>query len=267
MSERDKKIPILMFHEIYRPEERDRLRGVTNPVYNTEVNVFRNQMSWLRSNNIKTLTIDELILQKSQPKLPFVCLTFDDGWLGNYLHAYPILKEYGFKATFFVATELLGKPFHMTWNQLKEIQASNMSIQSHTVTHRPLGGMEGKKILFELTESKKIIESKLSTEVRHLSLPHGHKGDRIWPLAKEIGYQRICTSDIGFYILGSSGPWLKRISVGNGVSEKQFRLIIQGEDKAIRGIIIVKDFKNAIRRTIGVDNYRKLYQWVYKIGS
>ena len=59
MSERDKKIPILMYHEIYRPEERDRLRGLTNPAYNTELKVFRNQML-VESNNIKTITIDEL---------------------------------------------------------------------------------------------------------------------------------------------------------------------------------------------------------------
>jgi len=48
-----------MYHEIYRPEERDRLRGLTNPAYNTELNYFRGQMAWLRANNIKTLTIDD----------------------------------------------------------------------------------------------------------------------------------------------------------------------------------------------------------------
>ena len=161
MSERDKKIPILMYHEIYRPEERDRLRGLTNPSYNTERDAFRRQMAWLFANNVKTLTIDDLISQKSPPEERAICLTFDDGWLGNYLYAYPILMEHGFKATFFIATGLIGKPPYMTWEHLKEMVANGMSIQSHTATHRPLANMEEKEIIFELLESKKAIEERL----------------------------------------------------------------------------------------------------------
>jgi peptidoglycan/xylan/chitin deacetylase (PgdA/CDA1 family) len=265
MSERDKKIPILMYHEIYRPEERVRLRGLTNPAYNTELKVFRNQISWLQSNNIKTITIDELLSQKPKKEEKVVCLTFDDGWLGNYLYAYPILKEYEFKATFFIATELIGEPFYMTWEHLKQMQTSGMSIQSHTVTHRPLDGIDEKEIIFELQESKKAIEEKLGTGVNHLSLPHGSKNGIIWPLAMELGYKSICTSDVGFQTWGAPGPWLKRISIGDGISEKKFQLIVQGKNQAILGMRITKSLKNILRRTVGVNNYRKLYQWVYGI--
>jgi peptidoglycan/xylan/chitin deacetylase (PgdA/CDA1 family) len=265
MSERDKKIPILMYHEIYRPEERDRLRGLTNPAYNTELKVFRNQISWLQSNNIKTLTIDEFSLHKSKTKDKSICLTFDDGWLGNYLYVYPILREYGFNGTFFVATELISKPFYMTWDHLKEMAVNGMSIQSHTVNHRPLGRMEEKKIIFELQESKKAIEEKLGTGVNHLSLPHGSKNGIIWPLAKEVGYKSICTSDVGFQTWESNGPWLRRIAIGDRISEKKFQLIVQGNNRAILGMRITKSLKNILRRTVGVNNYRKLYQWVYGI--
>jgi len=265
MSERDRKIPVLIYHEIYRLEDRQQLRGLTNPAYNTELNYFRGQMAWLRANNIKTLTIDELVSQKLSPNEQSICLTFDDGWLGNYLYVYPILREYGFKGTFFVATELISKPFYMTWDHLKEMAVNGMSIQSHTVNHRPLGGMEEKEILFQLSESKNTIEERLGTKVNHLSLPHGSKEDRIWPVAKEIGYQSVCTSDIGFFIWGSPGPWLKRISIGDGISEKKFQLIIQGKNQAIWGMMIAKSLKNILRRTVRVNNYRKLYRWVYNV--
>jgi len=265
MSERDKKIPILMYHEIYRPEERDRLRGLTNPAYNTELKVFRNQIFWLQSNNIKTITIDKLLSQKPKKEEKVVCLTFDDGWLGNYLYAYPILKEYEFKATFFIATELIGEPFYMTWEHLKQMQTSGMSIQSHTVTHRPLANMEEREILFELLESKKTIEERLDKEVRHLSLPHGSQNSRIWSLAKEVGYKSICTSNVGFQTCKSNGPWLKRINIGKGISEKKFQLIVQGKNRAILVMRITKSLKNILRWTVGVNNYQKLYQWVYGI--
>jgi peptidoglycan/xylan/chitin deacetylase (PgdA/CDA1 family) len=259
------KIPILMYHEIYLLEEHEQFRGLTNPAYNTELNVFRNQMSWLRSNNIKTLTIDELISQKLSPNEQSICLTFDDGWLGNYLYAYPVLKEFGFRATFFIATGLIGKPPYMTWEHLKKMMASGMSIQSHTATHKPLGGMDEKEIIFELSESQKAIEERLDREVRHLSLPHGSKNGILWPLAKEIGYKTICTSNVGFQTWESDGPWLRRINIGDGISEKKFQLIVQGKNRAIWGMMIAKIFKNVLRQMMGVKNYRKLYKWVYNI--
>ena len=255
-----------MYHEIYRPEECDRLKGLTNPVYNTEISVFQKQMAYLYAKRMKTLTIDELFLKESSsPGEGAVCLTFDDGWLGNYLYGYSILKEYGFRATFFVVTELIDKPFYMSWEHLKEMMASGMSIQSHTATHKPLGGMDEKEIIFELSESKKAIEKSLGTKVNHLSLPHGSKNVRIWPLAKRVGYKSICTSDVGFQTWESNGPWLKRISIGDRISEKKFKLIVQGKNQAILGMRITKSLKNILRGTIGVNTYRKLYQWIYGI--
>ena len=258
------KIPILMYHEIYRPEERDGLKGLTNPDYNTEVNVFRKQMTYLYAKRMKTLIIDELFSKESSHQGEgAVCLTFDDGWRGNYLHAYPVLQEYGFKATFFIATDLIGKPFYMTWEDIKEMAASGMSIQSHTVTHRPLAHMGEERVLFELSESKRVIEGRLGQEVRHLSLPHGLKNGRTWPIAKGIGYKSICTSDVGFQTPENNGPWLRRINIGDGISEKKFQLIIHGKDLAIWDMMVTKGLKNTLRGIVGVKNYRKLYQRIY----
>jgi len=153
----------------------------------------------------------------------------------------------------------------MTWDHLKEMEVNGMSIQSHTATHKPLGGMDEKEIIFELSESKKAIEKSLGTKVNHLSLPHGSKNVRIWPLAKRVGYKTICTSNVGFQTWESNGPWLKRISIGDRISEKKFKLIIQGKNQAIWGMIFTKGLKNMLRGMIGINNYRKLYRWVYRI--
>ena len=257
-----------MYHEIYRPEERDRLKGLTNPVYNTEINVFQKQMAYLYAKRMKTLTIDEFFLKESSsPGEGAVCLTFDDGWRGNYLHAYPVLQEYGLKATFFIATDLIGKPFYMTWGDIKEMAASGMSIQSHTVTHRPLGVMGEKEIQFEFLESKKCIEKQVGREVKHLSLPHGSKNGLTWPIAKEVGYESICTSEIGFQTWESKGPWLRRINIGDRISERKFQLIAKGRRRAIWTMKFAKNLKNTWKQAIGTNNYRRLYQWIYGIRS
>ncbi len=259
------KIPILMYHEIYGPEESQRPTGLTNPAYNTELILFKRQMAWLSARGFKTLTIGELISEKLDHSRNAVCLTFDDGWLGNYLHAYPVLRQYGFKVTFFVATGLIGTPFYMTWEQLKEMVTSGMSVESHTKTHRPLGAMGDAEALLELSESKKEVEERLLTKVRHLSLPHGSKNSLTWPAARKCGYKSICTSDVGFFATGSTGPWLKRISIGDGVSFNRFQSIVEGRGRAIVGMRTVKQIKKIVREIIGVKNYRKLYQRVYGV--
>lgn len=95
------KIPILMYHEIYGSQEYQRLKALTNPAYNTSLSGFRKQMAWLHENKVKTLTINELLPKRMHPREKAICLTFDDGWLGNYLNAFPVLQAYGFKASFF----------------------------------------------------------------------------------------------------------------------------------------------------------------------
>jgi peptidoglycan/xylan/chitin deacetylase (PgdA/CDA1 family) len=252
-----------MYHEIIRPEEGQLFKGLTNPAYNTVINVFRQQMAWLSEMSIKTLTIEEFHSNHFKPEEKVICLTFDDGWLGNYLNAYPILKEYGFKATFFVATDLIGKPFYMSWEHLKEMVTNGMSIQSHTITHRPLAYMGEGRVLHELLGSKRTIEERLGQEVRHLSLPHGSKNGKTWPIAESIGYKSICTSDVGFQTPENNGPWLKRINIGDGISENKFKLIIHGKGQAIWGMRITKDLKNMLRGILGSNNYRKLYKRIY----
>jgi hypothetical protein len=125
--------------------------------------------------------------------------------------------------------------------------------------------MGGERVLFELSESKRVIEERLGQEVRHLSLPHGSKNRMTWPIAKEIGYKSICTSDVGFQTPENNEPWIKRISIGDRISEKKFKLIIQRKNRAIWGMIFTKGLNNMLRGMIGINNYRKLYQWVYGI--
>jgi hypothetical protein len=91
------------------------------------------------------------------------------------------------------------------------------------------------------------------------------KNGRIWPPAKEIGYKTICTSNVGFQPWESKGPWLRRINIGDGISEKKFRLIVQGKNRAIWGMMIAKNLKNMLRGMVGSNTYRKIYRWAYNI--
>jgi|GEM_PF-90729 len=98
-----------------------------------------------------------------------VVLTFDDGYRDFYTNAFPVLRGYGFTATVFLPTAyidgkrpgLKGKE-HLTWDEVRELSAQNISFGSHTVNHPQLYGLQWAKIEYELSASKQAIESQLS---------------------------------------------------------------------------------------------------------
>ena len=69
------------------------------------------QWSFLKSEGYQALHLQDFlnILSGSAP-LPPKCflLTFDDGYRNNYEVVYPLLQQFGFKATFFIISEVLG---------------------------------------------------------------------------------------------------------------------------------------------------------------
>lgn len=64
-----------------------------------------------------------------------LAFTFDDGYDNNYTLAYPILKEYGIKATISVIAKYTdeNREGYLTWDQIKEMSDSGLiTIGSHT---------------------------------------------------------------------------------------------------------------------------------------
>ena len=49
-----------------------------------------------------------------------ILITFDDGLLDNYTVAYPILKELGLKAYFFILVSRVGTKGYINWDQARE---------------------------------------------------------------------------------------------------------------------------------------------------
>jgi len=85
-------IPVLTFHSV-RPD------GPMTPT------LFELYLSWLVENHYRTVNCQEVFdhISGQHPiSTPAVQLTFDDGWLDNWIYAFPLLKKYGLKATIFL---------------------------------------------------------------------------------------------------------------------------------------------------------------------
>ncbi len=114
-------IPILMYHHVNPVGSPRQSRGTppllrkggvtSNGVnelkdsFTISPDDFDHQMEYLARKNYQTLFLDESInsLKEGKDKRR-VALTFDDGYLDNWVYAYPVLKKYNLKATIFVIT-------------------------------------------------------------------------------------------------------------------------------------------------------------------
>lgn len=64
------------------------------------------------------VTPDDLDQVKSDPRGRYILLSFDDGYRDNYEHAFPILRDNGVSATFFIATRFIDAPYISWWDEV-----------------------------------------------------------------------------------------------------------------------------------------------------
>jgi peptidoglycan/xylan/chitin deacetylase (PgdA/CDA1 family) len=122
-----------------------------------------------------------------------VALFFDDGWKNQYDEAFPILKEFGFKATFAVITDYIGldrETFRARMNltELRELQNSGMEIASHTKTHPHILNLTHERLIDEILNSKKAL-TQLGFNVKTFVYPYGEWNQTIIGYVKEAGYK------------------------------------------------------------------------------
>jgi peptidoglycan/xylan/chitin deacetylase (PgdA/CDA1 family) len=105
-----------------------------------------------------------------------IVLFFDDGWQNQYDVALPLLKHFRFYATFGIITDLIGSDQNTLWarmtsSQIQDLSKKGFEIASHSVTHPYLTTMTYEQVMFELTESKRALESLNVRTVKNFIVP------------------------------------------------------------------------------------------------
>ncbi|MDP8230598.1 MAG: polysaccharide deacetylase family protein [Candidatus Gorgyraea atricola] len=81
--------------------------------------VFESHMRFIK-NNFKIVSLLEgvEILSKDTSGGMYAAITFDDGYMDNYLNAFPILKKHNVPATIFLTTDFIGKDSLFWWDRI-----------------------------------------------------------------------------------------------------------------------------------------------------
>lgn len=91
-----------------------------------------------------------------------VYMQFDDGTIGQYKYAFPILEKYGLRGTIAVPTERVGKTVGLsgerpTWSQLREMQAAGWLVVSHGLDERSLNSLSDEELDRQLRVSSQML--------------------------------------------------------------------------------------------------------------
>lgn len=215
-------IPVLMYHHV---------RPGAGMIACTPEN-FESQLQWLRANGYKGLSLDEFTRHLAGEDVgKGVVITFDDGYLNNWIYAFPLLKKYGFKATIFLVTSWLHHgelrpnteqggdmpicPDHheceariaagnsdeviLRWSEVAAMQQSGLiEFHSHTHTHtrwdkQPTEN-KNQKMQWELAQSKQTLARELGEVSNHLCWPQGYFDEDYVRLAQEAGFKYLYTT-------------------------------------------------------------------------
>jgi peptidoglycan/xylan/chitin deacetylase (PgdA/CDA1 family) len=208
-------IPVLAYHKV----------DAAGTPLSLTLSEFEQQISYLAESGYHAITPDQLMgylkYGRALPDNP-ILITFDDGYRDNYTNAYFILKKYGYTATFFLVTDLIGNDDrYMTWDQVREMQKNGFVFGSHTVSHRPLTKMSPDEALAELTGSAAEMERQLGARPRYFAYPTGAYNLRIEEAVRQAGYRAAFTTRYGQVGLESDPYALERIPIYH--SSRTFR--------------------------------------------
>jgi len=188
----------------------------------------------------------------------FFSLTFDDGDASNYTEAFPVLREHGMRATFFIVPTLVDTPGHVTWEQLREMVSAGMEVGSHSLTHPFVDGLGPAELRREFGDSKTMIEDRLGAAVRSASLPRGWGAPHMETILEEFGYRVFCTSRVGWWHPGDRPLSVPRVRASADLGVERFVAIVEGAPRSLWGIQVVEAAKGLVKRCLG----RRGWNWL-----
>ncbi len=215
-----KAVPVLMYHHVS-----------PNPgLVTVTPQTFDYQMAQLAAQGYTALSADRFLdFLKGAAEVPekSVLITFDDGYLDNYVHAYPVLQRHGLHAVIFAVSGWIGEgacrahadeagevpvcPNHkycvqairdgradevmLRWAEIGRMEADGvMEIHSHTHSHLhweqlyPDQRERLAQVAEDLRRSRETLQQRLGKNDRHVCWPWGYAEPEYLDAATQAGF-------------------------------------------------------------------------------
>jgi len=237
-------VPVLMYHHV----------SPSGGMIAASPENFEDQLAWLARHGYRSITAAQFAGHLAGSPVPArsVLITFDDGYLDNWIYAYPLLKKHGFHAVIFLVTSWVGNgpvrnvlgqrqlaptPEHrecerlieqgrsdeviLRWSEIQAMQADGaIEFHSHTHTHtrwdkiRP--AEKNALMAQELADSKAALQENLGHVSEHFCWPQGYFDDDYIKLAQQAGFRYLYTTQaFGQNRAGTDPARIHRFAVRN----------------------------------------------------
>ncbi|WP_127127456.1 polysaccharide deacetylase family protein [Pseudoflavitalea rhizosphaerae] len=164
------EVPVICYHNI-RP-----LVSGQAPDYTISTEVFSRHIKMLHDSGYHSITPEQLYNYltrgDSLPSHP-VLISFDDSREEQYSIAPPILKQYGFKAVFFIMTVTINKPGYLTAEQIKILSDNGNCIALHTWDHPDMRKVSLEEWPLQIDQPKKLLQRITGKTVDYFAWPNG----------------------------------------------------------------------------------------------
>jgi peptidoglycan/xylan/chitin deacetylase (PgdA/CDA1 family) len=259
------KIAILLYHDLSSPECINEKTGDATRDTVLLSDGFDAQLAYLSDKGYNSISLSEYFhIRENNASIPDnnIIITFDDGHTSNYHLAFPILKKYGFKATFFIIADRIDKEFHLTGKQIVEMIDAGMEIGSHGYSHKFLPLMNYRDIVKELGASREILEEVIDRPVNYFAYPGGHYNGCVLKALAQAGYTGACSCLQGMNGMNENPFLLKRIEIRKGFSAQDFDTAFNSLNLTFYRFV---DFwKQMLRKSVGLERYARLRSRFYK---
>ena len=216
-------VPILMYHVIGPAAGSEDYPGLFLSTPD-----FQDQVDWLADNGYTAVTLVQVQNAwydgGTLPERPVV-LSFDDGYLGQYLFAMPILEKQGWGGQL----NLKSEGSDLSSKQVKKMYRAGWEIASHSITHPDLTTLDPATLEHELVGSKEELEKDLGIEIVNFCYPAGQYDDEVVKAVEAAGYRGATTVNPG--LAEKSMPFeLNRIRIdaGDGPDQLATKLVSAG---------------------------------------
>lgn len=164
----------------------------TNDSCRCTVSEFKNAILQTKEDGRCFVSVDKMLdIIKTKSREMFAVLTFDDVPNNFYTNAYPFLKQENIPFILFITTDFINKVGFLTKEQLLELDKDPLcTIGAHTISHPMLRNVTNS--MYELCESKSILEKLLGHSVDYMAYPFGRQSSvsrRVMVEAEKIGYK------------------------------------------------------------------------------
>jgi peptidoglycan/xylan/chitin deacetylase (PgdA/CDA1 family) len=133
-----------------------------------------------------------------------VVITFDDGTLGCFRYAHPLLARHKIRAGFYICTGFTDRtikprraPQYMSWAHIREL-AQHHEIGAHSLTHPVFDHLPHEQRLVEVVGSKFQLEDRLGRPCAHFATPFGYVDRELAALVRTAGFSTLATTDFGY---------------------------------------------------------------------